>query len=259
MVILSHQAQAVIGFAKSPRQVRRILQERREGGRKKEKMTMNNPARFLALALTLCVALSGLALSPLIYGGASSLRAESPPVSARDSLLETLARYRQATLNRNVEAMVALLYPPMFEIMPREVLIKTLKTIYADDKAPIVKEIKWLDVGKVNSFSRGDFALVSYITIIEMRRPTDADESMDKAIIESFRQRMGPETKITIDKEKGLVTVEQKARLLAIREGAGGWKIIGKDSLPAMVKSGLLPAEIAERLGAEGEKKDARP
>jgi hypothetical protein len=192
----------------------------------------------------------GLSAPLLVKEGGVKAQAADALSAARPSadLGQSLEAYKLVMLKSDVEGIMSFIYPPFFNLIPKEQAKAYFTQKFTSENRPVVKAIDFTEVGPVQRYSKGQFAAIKYQTKTELPRPGDATPEIDETMTRLLKSKMGPGIQVTIDENRNVVTVLMNTILLAINEQNAGWKVIGKQDLEALVQAKLLPADLVAQL-----------
>ncbi len=186
--------------------------------------------------------------------------------NAIKSLEHTLEKYKELTIKSDMVGTLEYIYPAVFKITPKEMLLKHFKTLKDIGKMPKVESFTYSIVKPLKSYDKGIYGVVNSSTTIEMNITPPIDKSNKEAYakvqailddpeklkaykefnLKVLKMQLGKDIKMSSDENSMLVKIERPSRLIAINEENKGWKFVSPTHAILSRLKPLLPKEIVE-------------
>ncbi len=163
------------------------------------------------------------------------------------SLKSDIESYKKATMNGDVDKLIDYVYPTVFKLMPKDVMIKQLKAAYSSGMMPKINKMEIVKIYPIQKFDKGEFTTVDYTMNLDMDSSKMPKEIKSK-MLDMLKSKLGSKSKVTQDDKNNLFHIEKFSTMYAIKEGNSSWKFIEKDQTKMLKTKKLLPAQIAEKL-----------
>lgn len=190
-------------------------------------------------------------------------------VVAKDNLegLNTaLASYKEVQINGEIEKTLNYVYPPVFTVTPKEMLLQGFKMAKESGKMPKITHFEVEKSKALKKYDKGVYTLLPYAVEMNMDlTPPVSKENKeeyakvqamlnDPAQIEAYKEftlnilkmSMGEGTDISSDKGSLIIKIKKGSKLLAINENKSGWKFIEADAQAIAPVKSVIPKTIVE-------------
>jgi hypothetical protein len=169
------------------------------------------------------------------------------------TLLETFLKYGNAITTKNNRATLDLLYPRLFEVIPRERLEQGLKAAQDDTSV----EINIFDFGLESvaldlQLGEQHYVVLNSVCFVTMKftKPEEDEETDETDSIEFryefFKEKYG-ESNVKFDKKENVITAKTSNIILAIGEG-NGWRFLEVKEHFLSIYKKFLPDRVNEEL-----------
>lgn len=170
------------------------------------------------------------------------------------SLNKALTTFSKASIDGDIETILAYTYPPLFDLVPREQMQAGLEQMLASEGAPEITNLETKVDDSIQKYSQGIFTKVTADTSMNMKSPDPENTETNEFMLGLLQEQMGDGSSVAFDNEKGMFHISKSGTLVAINEDDSGWKFIDYDqALAAQATTPILPKEIAEKLSSESE------
>ena len=192
----------------------------------------------------------GLVVISLI--SCQSNKKQPPAVAANDPSLESrLNEYMKSNQDLNFERMMDYIYPKLFEIAPKEDMIKAMNSFF-DSKEMKVKmdSIHVTKIHPIFSMGDGQYAKVEYSMVMYMDfSPAEnevGDSAQNKLVEKSMATKYGDEN-VSLD-SAGVLKIRTGTPMVAVKDKyAKEWSFVSlKDDDPMIHK--LFTQEVLDKL-----------
>ncbi len=168
---------------------------------------------------------------------------------SRAGLEKTLDRYMEASVNKDWEAIMDMVYPKLFDIVSREMMIETFKSLDGQDMAfsfekMEVKEISDLFTHESEVFARIDYTGKMSITLLsEDYKSEDVMEMM----LSGFQAQYGEEH-VSVDPAEHTFHIDMTKSMFAIAdEGGEAWRFLENNTGQEAVLQSLIPQAVRDQ------------
>ena len=180
------------------------------------------------------------------------------------SLEKALEIYKQLNLDANLEKTIDYVYPPVFEITPKETLLKSFKMVKDSGRMPKINAFDGTMRKPLKSYAKGIYTIVNYTMSMEMnvipavKKENKAEyakvqemlkdpkklESYKSFMVQMLKASMGKDAEVKSEKGSTVVDIKKHSVMIAINENKSGWKFV--EPAPAMIErlKKVLPKEI---------------
>ena len=181
-----------------------------------------------------------------------------------ESLEKTLEIYKQLNLDADLEKTIDYVYPAVFEITPKETLLKSFKMVKDSGRMPKIKTFDGTARKPLKSYAKGIYTIVNYTMSMEMnvipavKKENKAEyakvqemlndpkklASYKSFMVQMLKASMGKDSEVKSEKGSTIVDIKKHSTMIAINENKSGWKFV--EPAPAMIErlKKVLPKEI---------------
>jgi len=146
------------------------------------------------------------------------------------------------------------IYPKLFDMVPKQMMIELMDQMYADTTMEIWFDNPQLqDISEIVKVEDGRYALVSYsfqmyIKLLEVDETEGEEESVIAMTHSMYNQMFGVENVKLLEGENTF-SIFTENKLISINdELTEGWKFLEKNETMAPLLQQILPAEVLEKL-----------
>jgi len=180
------------------------------------------------------------------------------------TLTESLRKYKEIQMSGDMSKTLDYIYPPIFTITSKEMLLKGFEIAKKSEKMPkIISFIQTIDL-PLKSYSKGYYTTVPYTIEMSMDMTPPVDKENKKAFakvenmlanpkelnsykaftLNMLKMSMGKDA--VIDSKEGslLVNIKKSSKYLAINEAGNGWKFVDVSPLSISQIKSILPKTI---------------
>lgn len=174
-------------------------------------------------------------------------------MAAQDSLdytplAERLADYARLAMARDVDGLLDLTDPALFEVIPRRFLRDHLTVAAADDRLSVrVTDYTIDSIGKLIDHEGATYAPVRCHHRLTYRL-LQSDAELRRRLARMLEKRYGPASRRPSDHPAELAA-EVATALLAVRRGTGDWYFVEYRPENGALLDLVLPEAVRERMG----------
>lgn len=181
-------------------------------------------------------------------------------------LEKTFEEYKKATLNNNIEKTLDYIYPTVFKVQPKEVLLASFKKAKESGKMPKINSIDGVIKKPIKTYSKGKYTLIDYTIDLTMDLTPNVKKenkqeyakvqdmlnnpkklaSYQAFILQMFQASMGKDAKLKFQKDSLKLNIIKKSKMIAINENNSGWKFVELSPKTIDKLKSLLPQDIVK-------------
>jgi len=175
-----------------------------------------------------------------------------PNLSQKQEILFTaLQSYLKELQLLHIDNIVEMTYPKLFRIIPKFQYKRQIQTMAKSSNLEIKSfESNITNIGKIKSFSDGNFSKVGYSSKIKihLKNPKlyNTKVSID-TLYSIFVRKYGKEN-IHIDTKKRIISIKNKETMFAIKEADNQWKFLLDNPTYRELYPDFLPHEILDTI-----------
>lgn len=168
----------------------------------------------------------------------------------RQSLQDAAMQMYNNTVAGNYEAVANGTYPKVFEIIPKEKMMESLKGMLNGDGYAIMllKGNPNFEFGTIKKINDGNYSLVKHDLLMKMtfNDPVSAEES--KTMIENFKKAMQTEN-VTFEAMSNSFTINKRVDIIFISDKLTGnkWKFMNRAGHGLMTK--IFDEKVVKEFG----------
>jgi hypothetical protein len=165
--------------------------------------------------------------------------------------LETrLAEWCSNSVAGNHEALAEMYYPKIFEVVPKDKLITSLKTMANGDgfnllflQTPLEAEY-----GKIKNIEGGNYCLVKYNSLMKMIFTDKLTKQDAGQMVETMKAGMNTQD-IVFNEADNAITIKKRDEVIAVSDGLtnGKWMFLSRSGRPLMAK--IFSEKVLKGLG----------
>lgn len=177
------------------------------------------------------------------------------PAQADDDytpIAERLADYARLTMDWEIDSLLDLTDPELFEVIPREAMRAQLAGLSSDENMEVnFKDFTIDDIGEIVNYHEDGFAPIKCHHRIEFRMLSDRYQAKEfQSRMVRMLQKSYGSGQVKHDTERGIITVSVVKSMLAIRRGkAANWCFVEYRPENAALMDLLLPPVVREQVG----------
>lgn len=181
-----------------------------------------------------------------------------------EGLEKTLKAYKQLNLDGDLIKTIDYVYPPVFEITPKEMLVKSAEMVKESGNLPKITAFEETVRKPLKSYDKGSYTLVDYtmnmtMNIVPPVKKENKEEyakvqemlnnpkklaSYKAFMMQMLKSSMGKGSEVKSEDGSKTIEIKKKSTIIAINENKSGWKFV--EPAPAMIGKlkEVLPKEI---------------
>lgn len=167
-------------------------------------------------------------------------------------IAERLADYARLTMDWEIDSLLDLTDPELFEVIPRDAMRAQLEGLSSDENMEVVfKDFTIDQIGEIVNYHEDGFAPIECHHRIEFRMLSAKylDKKFQAEMVRMLQSNYGAE-RIKHDAERGIITVAVVKSMFAIRRGkAADWCFVEYRPENAVLMDLLLPPVVREQVG----------
>ncbi len=171
---------------------------------------------------------------------------------SEDAIRKGFKKYQDFLKAGEYEKSMDLVYPKLFDLVPKSTLLDAIKSTFNDPNLEIeMGDGKILEIGKAQKVEGEYFSFISYESVIKMKANASGEaeqEAINVQLKANFEENFGANN-VSYDEETGFFTIKVKEQSLAISpNGKDSWKFLTLQKNQLMLMEQILPAEILEQV-----------
>lgn len=188
-------------------------------------------------------------LAVIILFGCGDAKKKSEPSTTGTSLEKRLAEYMQLTEDMDLEKLMDYIYPKLFDIAPKEQMLKAMKDGFENDEVKVsLDSMKVEKIYPVFESGKGSYAKVTYsmVMVMEFVDKENLAEQIE-SIIEGAGEKYGREN-LYFEEKTGSLRIREKSDLVAAKDKyAKEWSFVSLKEDDPMINK-LLDKDVLEKL-----------
>lgn len=163
-------------------------------------------------------------------------------------LMERLNEVLQATRDMNLEKILDMTYPKLFNIAPREAVGEAMKAAYdSEEFSTTLDSIKIEKIFPVFTLDQAQYVKIYHSMLMRMKFKEEIDSASVAEMLPLMEEGFGA-GKVRFDKKSNTFVITDLAEMVAIKdEYAKEWCFVNYDAESEMVTM-LFSAEVIEKL-----------
>lgn len=166
-------------------------------------------------------------------------------------ILETDAtRFYKNTVDGNYELLIADTYPKVFDFIPKDKMLESLKAMLKGDGyvMDVVDAPANFEFGEIKHIANGYYSIVKHDMLMKMTFSEPIGEAEANAMVQNFKKAMKTE-EVTFNPRFNTFTMRKRADFIAIlnEQTAGKWKFLNRSGEKLMAK--VLDEAVRKQLG----------
>lgn len=169
-------------------------------------------------------------------------------------IAERLAAYARQTMDWEIDSLLDLTDPELFEVIPRQAMRAQLAGLSSDEDMEVTfKDFTIDDIGEIVNYREDGFAPIKCHHRIEFRMRSDKCRAKDfQDRMARMLQKSYGKDRVRHNPEQGLITVNVVKSMFAIRRGkAAKWCFVEYRPENAALMDLLLPPVVREQVGLD--------
>ncbi len=166
-------------------------------------------------------------------------------------LRQELELYLEQLKTLNTEGILEMTYPKLFIPINKNMFRKYINTLLTSPHIAIASfDTDITDIGEIEQFSSGKFAIVQYrssIKLVFINPELYSDKLSISVLNDILTSKYGKEN-IKIDPQNREIVINKEEKLLAINENDNGWKFIGDNSEYRRLYPQIIPLDILSQI-----------
>lgn len=161
-----------------------------------------------------------------------------------------LDRVYKNTTTGQYEALLADTYPKIFEVIPKEQMLKSLQSMingpgYVLDVLEVPANF---EIGEIKKVGSGYYCIVKHDLLMKMTFTQPVSDAESKTMIENLKTSMKTQ-EVTFNPRSNSFTMKTRADIIGISNGVTGgkWKFLNRTGSKLMEK--VLDADVRKALG----------
>jgi hypothetical protein len=194
-----------------------------------------------------------LSILALCACGSSKKKVESPDNSVA-SLEQRLTEFMKLNDEMNMEMIMDYIYPKLFDIVPRNELLKAMKDGLDNENVKV--ELDSMKVDKIHpifEMDKGSYAKITYsmVMLMNFKNSNDSAEAKDNSqnefIMASIAEKYGEEN-VSMDEATGVIRIRTVSPMVAVKdELAKEWCFVNLKEDDPMINK-LFSKEVLDKL-----------
>jgi len=181
-----------------------------------------------------------------------------------ESLSTTLKSYKEVQINGNLEKTIDYIYPPVFTITSKEMLLQGFKMAKDSGKMPKITKFSIENSKVLKSYSKGVYIILPYSVEMDMDlTPSTSKENKEayakeqemltdpkkvgaykEFTVNMLKMSMGQGVEINSKKGSMMLNIKKSSNLLGIKENTSSWKFIDADPMVLTQMKAIVPKDI---------------
>ena len=164
-------------------------------------------------------------------------------------LYKALNLYIQQLKSLNEDNIISMTYPKFFLAFDKNTYKSYIYTMANSSNIQIQSfDANVTDIKEIQSYSEGDFAQVSYKSVIKIlfTNPNLYNTKLSLNTLYSILARKYDKKNIFVDVNTRIITIRKKEKILAIKEKNSSWKFVGDNPTYRELYPNFLPKSILD-------------
>jgi len=184
----------------------------------------------------------------------------------QESLDTALETYKELQVKGDMEKTLEYIYPPVFTITPKKILLQSFKMAEESGKMPKIIAFNVERKQTLIKYDKGVYTLLPYSVemTMDLTPPVTKENKDEYAKVEAMlkdpkqieaykkftlnilKMSLGKDTQVDSKEGSLLINIKKSSKLLAINENNAGWKFIEADPQAIALVKSVIPKEIVE-------------
>jgi len=168
----------------------------------------------------------------------------------KKALATDAERFYKNTTDGNYDALLADTYPKVFEFIPKDKMLESLKGMLKGDGyvLDVVEAPANFEFGEVKHIGDGYYTIVKHDLLMKMTFAEPIGEAEANAMVQNFKTAMKTE-EVSFNPKFNTFTMRKRADFIAISNSltGGKWKFLNRSGEKLMAK--VLAEDVRKQLG----------